>query len=108
MIPIIWTGSARNDLRSIFAYIARDSRVYAQRMVDRIKAKVERLAEFPMLGGCVQEWDRDDVREIVVGSYRVIYQLLGDHLKILGVIHGARQLPDLDLDGGNGQESAQS
>lgn len=95
MIPIDWTQAARSDLRAIHAYIARDSRVYAKRFIDRIKASAQRLSEFPYSGAVVPDWEREDVREILVGNYRVIYRLHKDRVEILGVIHGARQLPDL-------------
>ncbi len=92
MIRIRWTQAARADLRQIHAHIARDSRVYARRLVDRIKAAVEGVRLFPEAGAKVPEWDQDDIREIFVGSYRVIYRLR-DAVEIIAVIHGARQLP---------------
>jgi len=41
MIPIWWTESARADLQAIFNYVARDSRLYAMRLVSRIHVSVE-------------------------------------------------------------------
>jgi plasmid stabilization system protein ParE len=91
MRRIRWSKAARGDLRQIHAYIARDSKLYAQRFIDRIKAAVENLRLFPEAGARVPEWDRDDFREIYVGSYRVIYRLF-DGVEIIAVIHGARHL----------------
>lgn len=34
MVTIIWTDFAIEDLRSIFDYISRDSKVYADKYVD--------------------------------------------------------------------------
>ena len=98
MIPIRWTETARADLRSLHAYIARDSRLHAKRMVDRVKRSVERLRRFPESGESVPEWDRPEVREVVVASYRVIYRWRGQVVEILSVIHAARQLPGHDPD----------
>ncbi len=92
MSPIRWTDAARADLREIHSHIARDSRIYARRFVDRIKAAVEGIRLFPEAGAKVPEWDRDDIREIYVGNYRVIYRLR-DCIEIVAVIHGARRLP---------------
>ena len=94
MTPIRWTDGARADLRAIHAYVARDSRVYARRLVDRIRKSVLRLRKFPESGGRVLEWDRPDVREIPVGNYRAIYRLRNNTVEILTVIHGARLLSD--------------
>jgi addiction module RelE/StbE family toxin len=90
-----WTETARADLRAIYAYIARDSRVYAQRLIERIKKAAEDLRRFPELGAQVPEWDREGYRERLVGNYRVVYRLRANTVEILTIVHGARQLPDL-------------
>jgi plasmid stabilization system protein ParE len=94
MTPIQWTETARADLRAIHAYVARDSRVYARRLVDRIRKSVGRLRRFPESGARVLEWDRPDVREVLAGNYRVIYRLRNNTVQVLTVIHGARLLSD--------------
>lgn len=40
-----WTFPARNDLRQIHAYIAKDSRYYAKKVVYEIVASVKVIAE---------------------------------------------------------------
>jgi toxin ParE1/3/4 len=99
MKTIRWTDSARADLRAIHAYIARDSAVYARRMVERIKKAVERLKRFPGSGARVHEWDRPDLREVLVANYRVIYRLSDSVVQIITVIHGASRLSQGDSDG---------
>lgn len=93
MKPIEWTDPARADLRSIRIYIARDSPQYAQRMTARIRKAVDGLRRFTEAGSLVSEWDLDNVREIYVSSYRVIYRIRQTCVEILTVIHAARQLP---------------
>ena len=92
-MTIYWTERARSDLRAIYEYIARDSRLYARRMVSRIKKAVQRLRRFPESGSYVPEWARQDVKEIYVGDYRIIYRLRTDGVEILTAFHGARRLP---------------
>lgn len=94
MTTIRWTETARVDLRAIHAYVARDSRVYAQRVMDRVKKAVERSSRFPESGTRVIEWDRPDIRKIVVGNYRAIYRIHGEVVEILTVIHAARLLSE--------------
>jgi plasmid stabilization system protein ParE len=67
-------------------------------MVDRLKKAVGRLSRFPGSGTRVTEWDRPELREIVVGNYRVIYRLKEQCVEILTVIHAARHIPDDPLD----------
>jgi plasmid stabilization system protein ParE len=67
-------------------------------VVQRVLDATARLSDFPASGRVVPELGRADVREIIRGKYRVIYQLLEDRVRIVAVIHGARML------GGEAQE----
>ena len=71
-MKVHWTSTAEAHLDAIFAYIAQDSPVYAKRMVDRITRSSRQIANFPMAGRKVPEFDKDEVREIIEGSYRII------------------------------------
>lgn len=55
---------------------------------ERIMATVEILKDFPESGGRVAELRREDVRELLVGDYRVIYRLKDRNVDILSVRHG--------------------
>jgi toxin ParE1/3/4 len=43
----------------------------------------------------VQEYERDDVREVLEYPYRIIYRIKPDQIDVLAVVHGARELPPL-------------
>jgi hypothetical protein len=43
----------------------------------------------------VPELDQPAVRELVVGSYRLIYEISEGDVYVLGLIHGARDLAAL-------------
>jgi hypothetical protein len=43
----------------------------------------------------------ENIREIIVGSYRVIYRLRQDHVHLLTLHHGARFLDATKIDAGN-------
>ena len=96
MTRLRWTKPAQADLRQIRAYIARDSRVNADRFVARIKDTVSRLRTFRQSGGMVANFERADIREVFVGDYRVIYQVLSEVVEVLAIVHGARRLPNLN------------
>jgi addiction module RelE/StbE family toxin len=88
---LLWAPAARRDLREIREYIARDSTRYADATVDRIIAAVERLAELPRVGRTVPEFgNRDEIRELIVFNYRVVYRVGPSAVSIAAVIHGAR------------------
>jgi plasmid stabilization system protein ParE len=89
-----YTAAARADLKAIQAHIARDSVAYAKRLVQSIRAAVNQLTSFPELGGVVEDWGRDDLRELIVGNYRIIYRLFRREIRIRTVVHAARMLPE--------------
>lgn len=90
-----WTEAAERDLIEIYEYIAKDSARYAQRMVDRITARSQQIALFPRSGAMVPLYERDDLREVFEGSYRIVYRIRSDQIDVITVIHGARLLPPL-------------
>lgn len=93
MVQISWLIEAQRDLKEIFDYIALDSGKYAALQIDRIYQKVELLKIQPLIGKVVPELENTCIRELVEGSYRIIYRVIDDdQLHILMVHHTARDL----------------
>jgi toxin ParE1/3/4 len=92
-----WTEQAQADLEAIHAYIGRDSPHYAGLTVERLVGAVERLQEFPESGRIVPEYQNRALREVLEGSYRIVYLRLPTEVQVLTVTHGARllRLPEL-------------
>ena len=88
-----WTNTALGHLLAIYEYIAQDSSVYAQRMVDRLTRRSEQIAAFPLSGRMVPEFEAEDIREMIEKPYRIIYRIKPDQIDVLAVIHGAQLLP---------------
>ena len=87
-MKVHWTETAERHLETIYAFIAQDSATYALRTVDQITRKSQQIGEFPMSGRRVQEYDMDQIREVFVGSYRIIYHIKPGQIDVLAVIHG--------------------
>ncbi|MBI3469560.1 MAG: type II toxin-antitoxin system RelE/ParE family toxin [Planctomycetes bacterium] len=101
MARIVWTRQSREDLAAIKAYIAGDAPRTAEAFTRRLMNKTRRLRRFPWSGSVVQELNRPAIREILFGSYRIIYRASNKLVEILTVYHGTRllddsQFPDLD------------
>lgn len=88
-----WTLKARHRLQQLYDHIAEDQPENAQRFVDRLTRRADALAEHPLIGQVVEQYQREDIREVYEGRYRMIYRVLSDHIDILTVRHGARLLP---------------
>ena len=93
---VIWSTPARNDLKQIYDYIAKDSKYYATNVVEKIITKAENLNEFPEIGRVVPEIGDKNVRELIIYSYRLIYEVVPNDVQILAIIHGKRDFSSLD------------
>lgn len=89
---LIWSNEALNDVSAIAEYISRDSSYHARRVTQEFFAIAETVVEQPKLGRVVPEQNDERVRERFLYSYRLIYEVQGDRLHILAVIHGQRLL----------------
>jgi plasmid stabilization system protein ParE len=76
--------------------IARDAPRYAELFARRVFQTTDRLVAFPRLGRVVPEIGRDDIREVIVQSYRIIYRLFPEEVELLTVHHGASPLTDFE------------
>lgn len=92
MAQVRWTPQAADDLEAICLFIARDAPPLAAIFADRLFRATERLASHPRLGRVVPELRNQNIREIIIGSYRVIYRIWEDEVQLLTLHHGARLL----------------
>ena len=91
-----WTEKAWNDLEIVADYIARDSPYYAAALVREVRDAARSLAFFANRGRKVPEFEAISLRELLVGNYRLIYQVSEKKVFVVAFIHGARDLASLD------------
>jgi len=92
MARVTWTPQSLEDIDAICEFIARDAPYYAQLFVTRVFNATDRLEIFPESGRKVPEINQQNIREIILGNYRIIYRLQGDEVQVLTVYHSARLL----------------
>lgn len=85
-----WSQRARADLKAIHDYIAKDSPTNAKAVVRDIMAHAAALPETPRIGRRVPELDDPEIREVPTHSWRVIYQLRGEEVFIVTLVHRRR------------------
>ena len=88
-----WTNTALAHLLSIYEYVAQNSPVYADRVVDRLTRRSEQIGTFPRSGRRVPEYDREDLREVIEKPYRIVYRIREEQVDVLAVFHSAQRLP---------------
>jgi toxin ParE1/3/4 len=88
------TPRAATDLEEIWLAIALDSPAAADKLLRRIAAKLQRLAEFPDMGASRPEI-APSAKILVEGNYLILYESVGNDVEVVRVVHGARDLRDL-------------
>ena len=92
-MKVHWTNTALEHLNAIHAYIAKNSERYAARVVDRLTRRSQQIAEFPLSGRVVPEFEHGQIREVLEGPYRIIYCIKPEQVDVLAVLHSAQQIP---------------
>lgn len=88
---VVWTPEALQDRFDVWDYIGADNPRAAARMDGLLSDAAARLGDHPKLGkpGKIQ-----GTRELVVHeSYRLVYEINGETVWVLTLVHTARQWP---------------
>ena len=94
MTSVTWSPRSLRDIESIRSFVAQDSATYAELVVRRIVAGVERLYTFPESGRIVPERNVPEIREVIVAPYRVVYRVRSGDVEIATVFRGSRNFPE--------------
>jgi toxin ParE1/3/4 len=91
-VKLRWTDGAVEDLQAARDYLETENPRAAWEAISRIMSAVERLEQFPQMG---RSGRVDRSRELVVTGtpFLVAYQLKGESVQILAVLHAARKWP---------------
>ncbi len=84
---------ALRELDDAFGWIARHSPARAERWQARAMRAIQSLTDFPRR--CPLAPENDDfggeVRQLLYGEYRILFDIEGDTVRILHVRHGAQR-----------------
>jgi toxin ParE1/3/4 len=89
---VVWTNEAVSDLEAIAEYIARDSAAYAAAVVRDLLDAGNSLDRLSQRGRIVPETRMTNIRELIVGEYRLIYRVEKTRISVITIIHGRRNL----------------
>lgn len=94
---LIWSPSARLDLRELASYIAETRPKASAKFVKNVFSKVEHLSDFPKSGRVVPEFGDPNIREVIRKPCRIVYRIKeSEHVvEIVRVWHAARGTPPL-------------
>lgn len=94
---VIWTPSARIDLKAIYDYIAQTAPINARQIVTDLRIKADAIADVPFSGKMVPEVNDEHLREIHAHAWRVIYHVRDRDMFVIAVIHKRQQITSADI-----------
>lgn len=93
MMELFWTPEAIQDRDEIYDYIEADNPVAALALDELFEEKAGRLVDHPGMGRLGREVG---TRELVAHkNYILVYDVTADSVRVLRLLHAARQLPAL-------------
>lgn len=90
-MKITWSPLAVDQVRDIAAYIALDKPTIAFKWAEKIFNSVEILSDNPESGRVVSEINKREIRELVLGNYRLIYKVKPNEILVL-IVKSYRQV----------------
>jgi toxin ParE1/3/4 len=94
MKPVTVSRLAESDLNEIADYISLDDPRRALSFTEELAARFFDIGERPMSFPARPEWGINK-RSAVHGRYVIIFRVNDDHVEILRVAHGARDLDEM-------------
>jgi addiction module RelE/StbE family toxin len=94
-VTLRWSPRARDQVREIFEYIARDRPSAAEAILERFLERVDLPREFPLQGPAWGDGRQADLREVIVEGHRIVYRVGTDRISVLSVRHTRMEPDDL-------------
>ena len=96
-LKVIWTENAVQDLILIKDFISQDSVARANEWATHLFATSENLSSLPLRGRIVPEFNQENIRELLIENYRLVYRIKKSSIEILTVFEGHRLLHKTNL-----------
>jgi len=92
MVKIVWTSRSLNDLEEIGNYISKDSPKYAKLTLEKLIETAKLIEANPLIGRIVPEVKQKNIREIITGNYRIIYNIRDNRFAYILTVHHSSRL----------------
>lgn len=86
--------AAQTDLDDVWLYIAQDNPQAADRFLDTLEEKLAMLTTHPNVGRKCDELG-PGLQRFPVSAYVVFYRFQAEHMEIVRVLHGARDIESI-------------
>lgn len=92
MARVHWSNTALEHARLILDKIRREDPKTAAKWAAKIMSSPDILVDHPLIGPVVEEFALDHLRELLVGSFRVIYTIRDEDCTVVAVLRAQRDI----------------
>ena len=85
---LVWTRKATADLVLLQAFLEPVNPRAADAVVKALNSGARSLLNFPRLGRSLDQFAPREVRRLVIGDYGMLYEMIGEAIRALGLWHG--------------------
>jgi plasmid stabilization system protein ParE len=96
-MKVRWTEAAARRIEEIHDFVGKDDPAAARRLAIELVALGDSLRTLPRRGRRVPELPDRELRELILGNYRLVYRVRGSAVEILTVFEAHRLPPAADL-----------
>jgi plasmid stabilization system protein ParE len=93
-MEVIFTDRFLVRVEECTDYIALDDIPTAIKWANNVLEQCQKLSNQPVIGRMVPEFRRPEIREIIHGNYRLVYELKTNQIHMLTIWHTRQILPD--------------
>jgi plasmid stabilization system protein ParE len=95
-VQVRFSQTARDQLLEVKAFIARDNPEIASKHIKKVIDRTKKILEYPFIGKVNAVYNQEDIREIAVEGYKVIYQIALKCINVL-VVYKNIDLDESDI-----------
>ena len=92
-MEVIFTDRFLTRVEECTDYIAIDDIPTAMKWAEGVFKHCEQLSAQPESGRIVPEFNRAEIKELIHGNYRLVYELKSNHIDMLTIWHVRQSLP---------------
>jgi len=96
-MKVVWSKEALQRLIEIEAFIAEDNMAKAVEFTDYLVDQSLMIEDNPKIGRVVPEFMDNNIRELLIKGYRIVYGLHEGRINILTVFEGHRQIRKTEI-----------
>lgn len=93
-MEVIFTDRFLYRLKECTDYIALDHVSTAIQWASGVFEQCQKLSDQPKMGRVVPEFRLLEIREVIHGNYRLVYELKSNQIDMLTIWHTRQMLPD--------------